>query len=78
MELMHANTYEDAQREIQRRRASAGGAELIYKIVKSPYAGFDIVAIEPELYTDMLEGELVDGMPSFSLLGTALPRRFGT
>ena len=58
--------------------ARSSGAELIYKIVKSPYAGFDIVAIEPELYTDVLEGELVDGMPSFSPLGTALPRRFGT
>ena len=78
MELMHANTYEDAQREIQRRRASAGGAELIYKIVKSPYEGFDIVALDPELYTSMLEDELVDGLPPFPLLGIARSRRLGT
>ena len=69
MELIHADTYEDAQRELQRRKASSGGATLMYKIVRSRYKGFDVVAIEPELYTDMLEGELVDGLPSSPLLG---------
>ena len=78
MELIHADTYEDAQCEIQRRKASAGGATLMYKIVRSRYKGFDVVAIEPELYTDMLEGELVDGLPPSPLLGNLRSSGWGT
>ena len=78
MELIHADTYEDAQREIQRCQARAGGTTLMYKIVRSRYKGFNVVAIAPELYTDMLEGELVDGLPSSPLLGNLRSSGWGT
>lgn len=50
-------TYGDAVQEVQRLK-KATGANMIYKIVKSGYSGFRIIALEPELYADMLTGKL--------------------
>lgn len=71
MELMHAESYEEAWREVQRLKTQADTdtVTLVYKIVPSPYAGFDIVAIDPSLYGDMVSTQLVDGLP------TLLPSR---
>ena len=45
-----------------------------YGIVKSPYAGFDVVAIDPELYADALADELIDGLPTLPRLGKGILR----
>ena len=44
----------------------------MYKIVKSPYSGFDVIAIESDLYADVLSSHLVDGLPPFPGLGRSL------
>lgn len=76
MEVMHAKTYEEAWREVCRRREGASGPPLLYRIVKSPYAGFDVVAIDPELYADALTDELIDGLPVLPRLGKGSLRGF--
>ena len=63
MELTHAESYDDAWREVQRLKADSGDASLVYKIVSSPYGGYVIVALDAGLYTDMVSDELVDGLP---------------
>lgn len=74
MEVIHAKTYEEAWREVCRRRKSASGPAPLYRIVKSPYAGFDIVAVDPELYADALAGELIDGLPTLPRFGKGILR----
>ena len=54
MEFFHAETYEDARSLVQRLRDTSDDPTRIYKIVGSPYEGFDIVSIDSELYADML------------------------
>ena len=39
MELIHADSYEEAWHEVQRLKADAGDATPVYKIVSSPYCG---------------------------------------
>ena len=63
MELIHAESYEEAWREVQRLKADAGDTAPVYKIVSSPYGGFVIVALDVGLYTDMISDELIDGLP---------------
>ena len=46
----------------------------VYRIVKSPYSGFDVIAIESDLYADMLSNQLVDGLPPFPGFGRSLRR----
>ncbi len=59
MQIIRGKTEREALEEIQRRRSTPEGIGLIYKIVKSRFGtGFDIVAMDPELYLDMLTGEL--------------------
>lgn len=58
MELIRAERYEDALDIVRQRRTHPAGAELAYKIVESPYGGFSVVAIEPDLLADMLTGEI--------------------
>ena len=55
MQIIRVKTKKEALREVQRRRSTPEGAGLIYKIVKSRYGtGFKIMAMDPELYVDML------------------------
>ena len=59
MLIIRGKTEREALLEVQRRKSTPEGAGLIYKIVKSRFGTeFDIVAMEPELYLDMLTGEL--------------------
>ena len=59
MQIIRVKTKREALREVQRRRSTPEGAGLIYKIVESRFSkGFKIVAMDPELYVDMLTGEL--------------------
>ena len=59
MQIIRVKTKKEARREVQRRRNTPEGAGLIYKIVESRFGnGFKIVAMDPELYVDMLTGEL--------------------
>ena len=74
MEVIHAKTYEEAWREVCRRKESASGPAPLYRIVKSPYAGFDVVAIDRELYADALTDELIDGLPTLPRLGKGILR----
>lgn len=54
-----AKTFPEAYQEAQRRKASPEGAGLVHKVVNSRYGdGFDIVAIEPWMLTDMLMGRM--------------------
>lgn len=64
MEFFHAETYEDARREVQRLKDNSEGPTKIYKIVKSAYEGYDIVAVESDLYADMVSTHWVDGLPT--------------
>ena len=64
MEFIHAETYEDACREISRLKERAGDTIPVYRIVKSRYHGFDVIAIDPELYVDMMSAHWVDGLPT--------------
>lgn len=77
MELMHAETYEEAWREIQRLKGSPGdrvdGIVPVYKIVRSPYEGFNIVAVDPDMYADMLSTGFVDGLPTLIALRSIRP-----
>ena len=55
MQIIRVKTKKEARREVQRRRNTPEGAGLIYKIVESRFGnGFKIVAMDPELYVDML------------------------
>ena len=59
MLIIRGKTEREALEEVRRRRNTPEGAGLIYKIVESRFGtGFDIVAMDPELYVDMLTGEL--------------------
>ena len=59
MQIIRVKTKREALREVQQRRSTPEGAGLIYKIVKSRFGnGFKVVAMDPELYVDMLTGEL--------------------
>ena len=71
MEMIHAESYEEAWHEVQRLMADAGGAKPVYKIVSSPYGGFVIVVMDATLYTDMISDELIDGLPPFPSLKRA-------
>ena len=54
--FIHAGSYEEAWTELLRLKSQADteAAATVYKIVPSPYEGFDVIAIDPELYEDML------------------------
>ena len=67
MEFFHADSYEEAWHEVQRLKAEADDATptLIYRIIRSPYEGFDIVAVDADLYADMVSNQWVDGLPLF-------------
>lgn len=59
MLIIRVKTEEEALEEVQRRRNTPEGAGLIYKIVESRFGtGFDIVAMDPDMYLGMLTGEL--------------------
>ena len=70
MELIHAETYEEAWQEVQRLKESAAGGDpvQVFRIIDSPYRGYDIVMVDSELYSDMLSDQLVDGFPSIPAL----------
>ncbi|MYA23277.1 MAG: hypothetical protein F4X75_17490 [Gemmatimonadetes bacterium] len=72
MQIIRGKTEREALEEVQRRRNTPEGAGLIYKIIKSRFGnGFDIVAMDPELYLDMLTGELptIPQLRGHSLMG---------
>ena len=73
MKLTPAESYEEAWREAQRLKAEAGDATPVCRIVRSPYGGFVVVALDATLYADMISDELVDGLPAFPLLKRAAP-----
>lgn len=76
MLIIRGKTEREALEEVQRRRSTPEGAGLIYKIVKSRFGtGFDIVAMDPELYVDMLTGELptIPQLRGSSLMGRLDP-----
>lgn len=50
-------SYEGALHEVQRLKES-GDAGMIYKIVKSGYGDFGIIAIKLDFYVDMLIGKV--------------------
>lgn len=59
MLIIRGKTEREALEEVQRRRNTPEGAGLIYKIVESRFGtGFDIVAMDPDMYVGMLTGEL--------------------
>ena len=59
MQIIRVKTEREALEEVQRRRNTPEGAGLIYKIVKSRLGnGFDIVAMDPDLYVGMLTGDI--------------------
>ena len=59
MLIIREKTEREALEEVQRRRNTPEGAGLIYKIVESRFGtGFDIVAMDPDMYVGMLTGEL--------------------
>ena len=78
MKFFHADSYEEAQRKIQRLKAEASDAEpaTIYRINRSPYEGFHIVAIDANLYADMAAAQWVDGLPIFALLDGTITEDF--
>lgn len=65
MRLIHVGTYKEARREARRLKESADsdGPTPIYKIVKSPYAGFTVYEFDPDVYVDHLSDQLIDGVP---------------
>lgn len=72
MLIIRGKTEREALEEVQRRRNTPEGAGLIYKIVESRLGtGFDVVAMDPELYVDMLTGELptIPQLRGSSLMG---------
>lgn len=72
MLIIREKTEKEALEEVQRRRSTPEGTGLIYKIVKSRFGtGFDIVAMDPDLYVDMLTGELptIPQLRGHSLMG---------
>ena len=76
MLIIRVKTEMEALEEVQRRRSTPEGAGMVYKIVKSRYdTGFDIVAMDPELYLDMLTGELptIPQLRGSSLIGGVAP-----
>ena len=77
MELVHAGTYEEARQEIQRLKEGVDSAATVYKIVKSPYSGFDVIAIESDLYADILSDHVIDGLPPFPGFRTLMRREPG-
>ena len=61
MYIIHieAKTFPEAYREAQQRKATPEGTGLIHKVVKARYRdGYDIVAIEPSLFADMVTGKM--------------------
>lgn len=50
-------TYGEAFQEVQRLKEETN-EDMIHKIVKSGYGGFEIVTVEPSLYADMLAGKV--------------------
>ena len=76
MQIIRGKTEQEALEEVHRRSSTPEGAGLIYKIVKSSFGtGFDIVAMDPELYLDMLTGELppIPQLKGHSLMGETSP-----
>ena len=72
MLIIRGKTEREALEEVQRRRNTPEGAGLIYKIVESRFGtGFDIVAMDPDLYMGMLTGELptIPQLRGSSLMG---------
>ena len=58
MEIIHADTYEEARALAQKHKATPAGAGMCHKIVEGRYRGWSVVVIEPELLTDMLLGDI--------------------
>ena len=76
MQIIRVKTEREALEEVRRRRSEPEGAGLIYKIVKSRYGtGFKIMVMDPELYVDMLTGELptIPQLRGSSLMGRVAP-----
>ena len=58
MRISHTDNYREACHEVQRRRDEPDGEQMINKIIPSPYGGCDVVTFDPELYADMMAGEI--------------------
>ena len=72
MQIIRVKTEREALEEVQRRRNTPEGAGLIYKIVKARLGnGFDIVAMDPDLYVGMLTGDIppIPQLRGSSLMG---------
>lgn len=78
MRRIPVDTYEHAWQELQRLKANASGPPQIYKIVKSPYSGYEVVAIGSDLYVDMLTDDLLSGLPLFRRVGVGGAWPFGS
>jgi predicted ATPase len=74
MYIIHteAKTFTEAYHEAQQRKATSEGAGLIHKVVKARYGdGYDIVAIEPALFAEMVTGRMpaIPQLREYSKLG---------
>ena len=50
------------------------GEASVCRLVKSPYAGFDVVGVDPGLYADVSADEPIDGLPTLPRLGKGILR----
>ena len=74
MKVVHAETYENAHREARRlKKEWAVGEVPIVRIVRSPYQGFDVIAVDADLYTELRSIQLIDGLPAAGPAGTESP-----
>ena len=64
MEIIHAETYNAARRKVRDLKERQGDGATVYRIVRSRYGGFDVIAVDPDVYADMLAAQWVDGLPA--------------
>lgn len=75
MEIIHKDSYEDALREKRRISSSSAHKDVVVKIEKTPYRGFNVIVIDRELYLDSVESGLIDGLPLIWPLKDYSPKR---
>lgn len=63
MEMKHARTYEEASETLQDLKRRLGEGGYVYRIVPSRYQGYDVMAIDFDLFVDIVAGGAIDGIP---------------
>lgn len=74
-EVAYFDDEEDARKEVQRRKISASGNEILVKMLSSGYGGYKVISIP----IDMLLDQIIDSPFSQPLIsfGTDRPRKYG-